>query len=170
MQSEKNVGLGDSVDFRGSYSGSYRISPQKMSQFNFYFNISVLIFMGLFLGYVAYLIIFPINPVEFQSNRIEVGMKVIRAGQVLPLRYPFVKHVDNFPTVHTRIIDTISYQLQEYRGSRGKGEHKDWIYSFVIPAHLPPGKYKIERIFEFTFNPIHTKQYKLISDEFEVIK
>jgi len=141
-----------------------------MSRFNFYFNMAVLVFIGLFLFYIACLVIFPIKIVTWHTNKIEVGFKIVQAGSVLPLRYPFEKHVEDFPTIHTRIIDTISYQLPEYKGSTGIGKSVDWRYNFVIPKHLPPGKYRIERIFEFNFNPLHNQRYKLLSDEFEVIK
>lgn len=170
MPGEKDDRLGDKIDFRGSYSGSYHVSPEKMTQFNWYFNISVLIFMGMFLVYVAYLIIFPIKIVTFHTNKIEVGLKVVQAGKVLPLRYPFTKHIDAFPTIHTRLINTITYQLPEYKGSTGPGPSEEWRYNFVVPMHIPPGTYRVERIFEYDFNPLHKVKFKLISDEFEVRK
>lgn len=141
-----------------------------MSQFNFYFNISVLIFIGLFLTYIAYLIIFPTKIVTFHTDKIEIGSKIVQPGHVLPLRYPFTKHIDDFPTIHTRLINTISYQLPEYKGSTGTGKSSEWRYNFIIPIHLPPGRYRIERIFEFNINPLHNVKYKLVSEEFEVIK
>lgn len=170
MQSEKNDRLGDKIDFGGSYTGSYHLSPEKISVFNFVFNVIVLIFMFLVLVYIAYLIIWPIKVVTWHTDKIEVGLKTVQAGKVLPLKYSFTKHVDEFPTIHTRLIDTISYQLPEYKGSTGVGKSNEWRYNFIVPYHLPPGKYKIERIWEFNFNPLHNIRYRLMSEEFEVTK
>jgi hypothetical protein len=119
--------------------------------------------------YIGYLLIFPLNIVTFESNRIEVGKKLLSQGEVQPLRYPFTKHVDLLPIVTTRLLNDVGYQLSDHLGSTGKGYTDKWFYNVEIPKHLPPGKYRIERIFVFRVNVLREEKFRLLSEEFEVV-
>lgn len=92
-----------------------------------------------------------------------------RQGDVLVVRYPFVKHVDIVPKMYRRLIDSTVYQLPEIRGTLGRGKHYQWYYMTEIPRTIPPGIYRYEIIFEFELNFLRTVTYKLQSDEFEIL-
>lgn len=133
-------------------------------------NMTVLGLVVLVGIWFLYLLIFPWNIVRFDAPKIELGKTVVKAGDVLPLKYPFIKYVDIFPTIHRRLVNEVTYQLPTYSGSIGPGRMDRWVYSMQIPKHLPEGRYKLIIDFDFKINFLRDYRVTITSDEFMVIK
>jgi hypothetical protein len=173
MPDQENGRLGYSVDSHSSYrssSGPGHNGP--IRKINYIGSLCVIIAAGALIVLATYWMIFPTRNqiVIFDSPKIEVMYPRLVAGQVQPIRHPFTKYIAAYPVIHTRIIDSVSYQMDTRVGSTGVGRADGWFYSLTIPPVLPPRKYRIEKIFEFKLNPLRTEYFRLISDEFEVAK
>jgi hypothetical protein len=131
----------------------------------------VLIVISIAIGlYFIALTIYPWKIVKFDSDKIELLQTIVKPGEVMPMKYPFTKYVNIFPTIHRRIVNEVVYQLPTMQGSVGKGRMDKWVYSLVIPSHLPTGRYKI--IIDFVFRVNFTRDYTITisSDYFLVMK
>lgn len=120
--------------------------------------------------YFSCLLVFPWRVVSFDSPKIQLAKHIYKQGEVIPLKYPFTKYVDLPPIILTRLHNDIIYQLPAYSGSIGKGRVDKWTYSAEIPRHLPPGKYRLERMFIYDINFLRQESYRLMTDEFEVVQ
>jgi hypothetical protein len=133
-------------------------------------SLCVLVFCVATFLYLGYLKVWPMKVVVFDSDKIELGMNIIKAGAVMPMKYPFTKYANIFPTIHRRIVNEVVYQLPTMQGSTGPGRMDRWVYSTVIPAHLPPGKYKIIIDFVFNLNFLRDYTVTISSDYFFVVR
>jgi hypothetical protein len=120
---------------------------------------------------VVYYAYWPIKIVEFdRPGTIELSKTVVKQGDVLPIKYPFTKFKDIVPTIHTRLVDGISYPLLTTYGSAHVGRYDDWWYTLQIPQNMPPGIYRIERTIIYPLPYDNQRVFNLISPKFEVVK
>jgi hypothetical protein len=137
--------------------------------------LSVLIFIGLFIGYffvglIAYWLFWPYQTLVVNTNPAEVVTPYVERGQYLQYILDFCKYSNAPVTVHRTLDDGQIVFLQDTEGQLPLGCRSTISSNVIIPQTINTGVYYLNVTADYQVNPIRTVSVHYVTQKFTVIK
>jgi hypothetical protein len=112
---------------------------------------------------------YPYKVLVFNTPLFILNKKTIKAGQNLTYTSNYCKYIDLPATVGRVFSNDLIFSTPAQSSNRPMGCHSITV-AVIVPHELPPGKYRLENVYEFKVNPIRTIVVKENTEEFNVIE